>query len=71
MRITIDIDEKDVAKIQKETGIKKKSPAIRKAAISYIEAAERRRFVEKVMEGQSDYGMTNEEVEALGDYDSD
>ena len=71
MRITIDIDEKQLAGIQKETGIRKKSPAVRHALECYIRDMKKKRFLRKVMEGRSDYSLTNDQVEALGTYDID
>ena len=71
MRITIDIDEKHIARIQKETGMRKKSPAVRRALECYVRELDRKRFLQKVMEGRCDYSLTNEQVEALGIYDTD
>jgi len=71
MRITIDIDEKQLAAIQRETGIHKKSPAVRCALESFTREREKKRFLQKVMEGKCDYSLTNEQVEALGIYDTD
>ncbi len=71
MRITIDIDEEQLAGIQKETGIRKKSPAVRRALECYIREREKKRFLLKVMEGKCDYSLTNKQVEALGIYDTD
>ncbi len=71
MRLTVDIDEKDLAAIQKATGIRKKSPAVKKAAEEYLYALKRQEFLQRVCEGKTDYGMTNEELEAEGTYDSD
>jgi Arc/MetJ family transcription regulator len=31
MRLTVEIDEKELAEIQKATGVRKKSPAVKKA----------------------------------------
>jgi len=70
MRITVDIDAETLAAIQKETGLKK-SPAIRKAAVDYVEDLRKKRFLRKVLEGRTDYGITNEELEDLGSYDAD
>jgi len=71
MRLTVDIDAKEIARIQEATGIRKKSPAVKKAVEGYLYALERRRFLKRVCEGKTDYGMTNEELEAAGTYDSD
>jgi hypothetical protein len=69
MRITVDIDENDMLKIQEATGIRKRSPAIRRAVVDYVRELEKRRFLMKVRERKTDYGMTNEELEKLGTYD--
>ena len=71
MRITVDIDEQELAKIQKVTGIRKRSPAVRHAVQGYIREMERKRFLQGVLEGKSDYAMTNAELEAMGTYDAD
>jgi len=71
MRVTIELDEKDIAKIKKTTGIQKISPAIRRACQEYLKSLEKKRFLASVLDGESDYSMTNEELEAMGTYDSD
>jgi len=71
MRITVDIDEKQLIEIQEATGMTKKSPAIRQAIDSYVRGLERKRFLRRVLEGKSDYALTNEQVEALAAYDTD
>jgi len=71
MRITIEIDDNTLARVQRATGIKKKSPAVQKAVADYVRDLERRKFISKVCEGKTDYGMTNYQVEALGTYDTD
>jgi len=71
MRLTVDIAEKELAQIQKATGIRKKSPAVKKAVEGYLYALERQRFLRRVCEGRTDYTATNEALEAAGVYDSD
>ncbi len=71
MRITVDIDEKDLAFIQRTTGIRKHSPAVRQAIADYVKAFEKKRFLQHVMEGKSDYGLSNEELEARDTHDAD
>ncbi len=71
MRITIDIDDATLAEVQKATGVRKKSPAVRQALDSYVAAVERSRFLRKVREGKCDYSLTNEQIEASGEYDAD
>jgi hypothetical protein len=64
MRVTFEIDAKDLRQIQKITGQKKKSLAIRRALTDYLRLLERRVFIEKALAGQTDYPLTNEELEA-------
>lgn len=69
MRITVEIDDDQLAAIQEATGLSKKSPAIRKAIEDHLVELARKRFLKRVLEGQSDYGLTNDEVEARQAYD--
>tara|TARA_B110000116_G_C16605070_1_gene476785 strand:- start:51 stop:311 length:261 start_codon:yes stop_codon:yes gene_type:complete len=71
MRITVDIDADSIAKVKDLTGEKKHATAIRAAVTHYIDEIERKRFLMRVMDGKVDYGRTNDELEALGDYDTD
>ncbi|MEI6787193.1 MAG: type II toxin-antitoxin system VapB family antitoxin [bacterium] len=70
MRMTIEIDENELGEIQHETGISGKSPAVRKALELYLRDMKKRKLIQRVMEGRTDYGRTNEEVEALVTYDT-
>lgn len=65
MRITLEIDSDDMKQIQKITGQKKKSLAIGRALADFLRMWERRTFIEKALVGQTDYTLTNEELEAL------
>ncbi len=69
MRITVDIDAKDLARIQRVTGITKRSPAVRHVVKSYLQDMERKQFLRDVLDGKTDYSMTNDELEAMGTYD--
>ena len=71
MRITVDIDENQLDRIQKATGISKKSPAVRQAIDSYLRQLDRKRFLRRVLRGRSDYALTNEQLESLSTYDAD
>jgi metal-responsive CopG/Arc/MetJ family transcriptional regulator len=71
MRITVDIAEKDLASVQKSTGIRKRSPAVRQAIADYVREMERKQFLRRVMDGQSDYRTSNEELEARDTHDPD
>ncbi len=64
MRITIDLDASDLKRIQKLTGQKKKSPAVSQALGDYLRMQEKQRFIEKVLAGQTNYSLTNDELEA-------
>ncbi len=70
MRITIDIDDKMISKIQESTGLRKKSPAIHEALKIYIRDRRKNEMIQKILNGQSDYGMTNDELEGMSNYDS-
>lgn len=67
--MTVDIDESELAEVQKATGIGKKSPAIKRAVEGFLYAVERRRFLKRVCEGKTDYSLTNDEMEDAGTYD--
>jgi len=49
---------------QRITGQKQKSPAISRALADKVRLLERRAFIEKALAGQTDYALTNEELEA-------
>jgi hypothetical protein len=70
MRITFEIDVNDLKQIQKITGHKKKSPAINCALTDYLRLRERRAFIEKVLSGQTDYALTNDELESHDVYET-
>lgn len=71
MRITLDIDEVQLKAIQRATGHKKKSPAIRQALAEFVAGRRRKQFLSKVMAGKVDYSLTNDELEAMATYDAD
>ena len=70
MRITIEIDEQQLAAIQQITGLTKKSPAVRRVIEDHLAGQARKRFLERVLEGKTDYSLTNDELEGLGVYDA-
>jgi hypothetical protein len=70
MRITFEIDANDLKQIQKITGEKKKSPAISHALMDYLQMQKRRSLVERALTGQTDYPLTNEELEARDVYET-
>ncbi len=70
MRITFEIDAKDLKKIQQITGQKKKSPAISRALADFLRMQEKRALIERALAGQTDYALTNEELEARDVYEA-
>ena len=70
MRLTIDIDAKELKRIQTLTGQRKKSPAISQALADYLREHEKQRFIERALTGQTDYSATNDEMEARDVYDA-
>lgn len=71
MRITVDIDEAQLREVQDATGQRKKSPAIRQALAEFVTETRRKRLLRKVMDGHTDYSLSNDELEALSRYDTD
>jgi hypothetical protein len=70
MRITFEIGANDLKQIQKITGQKKKSPAISRALADYLQMRQRRALIERALGGQTDYPLTNEELEARDVYEA-
>lgn len=70
MRVTIEIPAKDLQQIQKLTEQKKKSPAISRALSEFIRLHQKRQFLDRALSGQTDYGLTNEELEARDVYEA-
>jgi len=70
MRLTIDIDANDLKRIQDITGRRKKSPAIAQALSEFIRRREKEEFIERALSGKTDYGLTNEQVEARDIYEA-
>lgn len=66
MRVTVDINEKQLALIQRATGQRKKSPAIRQALDEFVAERRRKRLLKKVLDGKTDYALSNDELESLG-----
>ena len=65
MRITVDIDDDKIDRIIKETGQKKKSPALAQALDEFLENRKRKKFLARALEGKTDYTTSNEEIEDL------
>jgi Arc/MetJ family transcription regulator len=70
MRITVEIDASELKRIQKITGLKKKSPAVSKALADYLYGHEKHRYLEQVLGGQTDYALTNNELESRDLYET-
>jgi Arc/MetJ family transcription regulator len=70
MRITVEIDANDLSSVQRATGIRKHSPAIRRAVVDYVKDLEKKRFLQRVMDGKTDYAMNNEDLEARDIHDT-
>jgi len=70
MRITFEIDANDLKQIQTITGQKKKSPAISQALADYLRMRQRHALIERALAGQTDYPMTNEELETRDVYET-
>ncbi|MBM3831753.1 MAG: hypothetical protein FJ403_00460 [Verrucomicrobia bacterium] len=69
MRITIDIDASELKRIQKLTGQKKKSPAVSQALADYLRMQEKKRLIERAFAGETDFSLTNAELEARDFYE--
>ena len=69
MRITVDLDDKDIAVVRRLTGIRKKSPAVALAVQEFIRQKERELFLKKVLAGETDYALSNDELEAAAKWD--
>ncbi|MBI3850475.1 MAG: type II toxin-antitoxin system VapB family antitoxin [Verrucomicrobia bacterium] len=70
MRVTIEVDATELKQIQQITGQKKKSPAITQALSAFIRQQQKRQFIERALSGQTDYRLTNEELEARDLYET-
>ncbi len=70
MRITVEIDGKELKQIQQITGQKKKSPAISQALSEFIRQQQKRSFLERALSDQTDYALTNAELENRDMYEN-
>ncbi len=66
MRITVDIDDTELADLLKVTGETKKSSAINKAVTEFLNRKKAREFGRLLREGAFDYPSTNDEIEKQG-----
>lgn len=67
MRITIELDEKQLKSVLRATGKTKMSPAVAAALEEYLVMKRREEFVSMVMSGKTDYQASNGSLETLGD----
>lgn len=65
MRITVELDPEDIDAVSRLTGIEKKSPAIARAVHEYLWQKEREAFLKRVLAGETDYALSNEELEEV------
>ncbi len=70
MRITVEIDEKKLEELCFQTGISKKSPAIAKAIEDYLIQRDKEAFLKKVLDGETDYSATNDQIEEVSQWES-
>jgi Arc/MetJ family transcription regulator len=70
MRITVDIDAKVLRQIQTFTGQKKKSPAVSQALDAYLRQEGRRKLIERALSGETDFTLTNDELEGRDVYEA-
>ena len=64
MRITVELDEKNLGDLLKVTGHKKNSPAVAFAVRDFVNRKKAKDFGRMLREGKFDYPAKNEEVEA-------
>jgi len=70
MKITVEIDAKTLKEIQTITGIRKRSPAVSRAAEEFVKAEHRRNIIKRALNGEMDYSLSNDELESLTGYDA-
>ena len=70
MRITVDIGANTLKRIQQITGQRKRAPAVSQALNEFLRQHARRGFIEWAVSGKSDFGMTNDELEAQDVYEA-
>jgi hypothetical protein len=65
MRVTIDISAQDMRRIQKATGERKKSAAIKQALSAYLRSRRKAKLIERALGGKTDFSLSNEQLEEL------
>jgi len=71
MRITVEVDDKTLKEVHRETGLAKKSPAVNRALELFLREARKRRLIERALGGKTDFRLTNEDLEKRSAYDAD
>ena len=66
MRITVDIDDTELADLLKVTGETKKSSAVNKAVTEFLNRKKAKEFGRLLREGAFDFPLTNDEIEQQG-----
>jgi Arc/MetJ family transcription regulator len=70
MRITIEIDARELRRIQAATGQKKKSPAVNQALAEYLRSREKATFIKRALCGKTDFSCDNEKLEERDVYET-
>jgi Arc/MetJ family transcription regulator len=70
MRITVEIDEQDLKRVQAATGQKKISPAVSKALAEYLRSRRKAKLIERALGGKTDYSRSNEQLEEMDVYET-
>jgi len=68
MRISVEVDAKRLQVIQRITGQKRKSTAINRALDDYLRLRQRLAFIEKALTGQTDYALSNDDLETFDEF---
>lgn len=65
MRIKIDISAQDLRRVQRVTGLKKKSLAVKHAPVEYLKSREKAKFIGRALGGKTNFSRSNDELEEL------
>ena len=70
MKVVVDINARTLKEIQDITGIRKRAPALNHIAEEFVKAERRRKLVQRALDGEMDYSLTNDELEAIASNDA-
>jgi superfamily II DNA/RNA helicase len=70
MKLTVEVDAKLLKAIKIETGEHKASNAVSAALYEFLSARERKRIINRFLNGKADYTLTNDQLEARDVYDA-